>query len=161
MSGRETYLISGVCCSTEEAVLRRSLDRGLGKKRYHYNPTTCELHVPADVEHVRVLEQVRRAGFGARRSRDFAPEGTGWVRHRDAVVAGTAALLTAAGILLGHLGVPAEVLRALLLGAILLGGWKIAIKAFKALRSGTLDMNVLMSVAVLGALAIDGPRVQR
>jgi Cd2+/Zn2+-exporting ATPase len=155
MSGRETYLISGVCCSTEEAVLRRSLDRGLGKKRYHYNPTTCELHVPADVEHVRVLEQVRRAGFGARRSRDFAPEGTGWVRHRDAVVAGTAALLTAAGILLGHLGVPAEVLRALLLGAILLGGWKIAIKAFKALRSGTLDMNVLMSVAVLGALAID------
>ena len=155
MTGRETYVISGVCCSTEETVLRRSLDRGLGEGSYHYNPTTCELHVSADVAQGHVLEEVRRAGFGARSRRDLSVERGLWARHGDAIMAGAAALLTAAALLLGPLEAPAVLIRGLLLGAILGGGWKIGLKAFKALRSATLDMNVLMSVAVVGALAID------
>ena len=155
MTGRESYVISGVCCSTEEAVLRRSLDRGLGKERYHYNPTTCELHVTGDVDHGRVVAEVRRAGFQARRSRELSVEVGLWERHKDAILAAMAAMLTAGGLLLGHAGIPSAFLRGMFLGAILLGGWKIAVKAYKALRSGTLDMNVLMTVAVLGALGID------
>jgi len=155
MTGRETYIVSGVCCSTEEAVLRRSLDRGLGKGRYHYNPTTCELSVSPDVAQGRVVEQVRRAGFAARSTRDLSVDAGLWARHGDAIMAGTAALLTAAALLLGTLDAPDGLIRGLLLGAVLGGGWKIALKAFKALRSATLDMNVLMSVAVVGALAID------
>jgi len=155
MSRRDTYVISGVCCSTEETVLRRSLDRGLGPERYRYNPTTCELHVSPELDQERVLREVRRAGFGARRSRELAAEAGWWARHQDAVLTGAATLLTAGGIALGSAGVPESVLRGMLLGAILVGGWKIALKALKALRTFSLDMNVLMTVAVAGALAID------
>jgi len=45
VSERNVYLVSGVCCSSEESVLRKSLDAGLGTGTYLYNPVTCELTV--------------------------------------------------------------------------------------------------------------------
>ena len=39
--------------------------------------------------------------------------------------------------------------------AIVVGGWKIFEKAIKSIRVRSLDMNVLMSVAVAGAVVID------
>ena len=155
MAARETYIISGVCCSTEEAVLRRSLNQGLGKEGYRYNPTTCELQVPREVDPGRVLEQVRRAGFEARRSSAASEDRRFWVRHHAGVMAGAATLLTILGIILEHRGVALAISRGLFAVAMTVGGWKIAVKAFKALRAAALDMNVLMTVAVIGAVAIN------
>ena len=57
------FVVAGVCCSTEEGVLRKHLDGGLGADTYRYNPVTCELQVARPVEHARVLTLVREAGF--------------------------------------------------------------------------------------------------
>lgn len=64
-------------------------------------------------------------------------------------------VLTGVGLLLQWSDVKPDALRiAVFLGAIISGGWFIAPKAFRAVRRLALDMNVLMTVAVIGAAAI-------
>jgi Cd2+/Zn2+-exporting ATPase len=60
-------------------------------------------------------------------------------------------VLLVAGMIIQAVG---AVAAPLFLGAIIVGGWKIFWKALIALRNRSLDMNVLMSVAVVGAAAI-------
>jgi Zn2+/Cd2+-exporting ATPase len=152
---RTRYLVSGVCCSTEEAVLRKRLDASLGAEGYEFNLLTLELRVNSTIAEQRVLKEIRRAGFDARSMNRALVEGSFWTRHRDGIITAAAAALTAAGILLEWLGNGRTAWRALLLLAIALGGRKIFLKAWAAVRTRALDMNVLMSIAVLGALAID------
>ncbi|HTR98704.1 MAG TPA: cation-transporting P-type ATPase, partial [Bacteroidota bacterium] len=144
------FLVSGVCCSTEEAVLRKALDRASGAGTYEFNPVSCELRLAAAGAEAPVLEALRVAGFGARRRGAPARRETFLARHAEGLTALGAALLTAGGMLSS--GAAA---RWLLGAAIAAGGARVARRAYGALRSGALDMNVLMCVAVAGALAID------
>jgi Zn2+/Cd2+-exporting ATPase len=152
---RTRFLVSGVCCSTEESVLRKRLDASLGLEGYEFNLLTLELRVDSTVGEQRVLNEIRRAGFDARPMNRAVTEGSLLTRHQDGIITGVAAALTATGLLLQWLGNDTTAWRALLLLAIALGGRKIFLKAWAAVRTRALDMNVLMTVAVLGALAID------
>ncbi len=147
------YVVSGVCCATEEGVLRKRLDGDLGADVYRFNLLTGELEVGADCAPARVEEAVRRAGFGVRQ-KQAPPKNERFLdRHRDSLVALVAGLLWAAGTLLG--GEEGSLAGRCVLGAaIALGGMKIFLKAAIALRNFVLDMNVLMTAAVLGAVAI-------
>lgn len=150
-NGTTRYVISGVCCSTEEAVLTKRLDSALGSGRYRYNPVTCELSVLGRIEEARVRELVQQAGFDARCKQTTLAEEPFFTRHTNALVSAAASILLVAGMIVqaaGSVAVP------LFLGAIIVGGWKIFWKALIALRNRSLDMNVLMSVAVVGATAI-------
>lgn len=62
--------------------------------------------------------------------------------------------LALTGTVLDFLGFPPYVLVPLLSAAILLGGYRIAYRGLRTLLSGRLDMNFLMTVAVLGAAII-------
>jgi Cd2+/Zn2+-exporting ATPase len=151
---QSTYLVGGICCSTEETVLRKRLDADMGPGVYRFNPLTGELAVPANIPGDRVVAAVRRAGFDARGKQEPAPEDSFWKRHSDAFFTVTAAVMTLAGALLEYTEMPLLVARGVMLGAVMLGGWRIALKAGRALLTRALDMNVLMTVAVAGALAI-------
>jgi Zn2+/Cd2+-exporting ATPase len=148
---RSTFVVSGVCCATEEAVLRKRLDGAIGAAAYRFNVVTCELPVAGDVDSRKVETLVRQAGFQAREKRALVPEQGFVQRHREALLTGGATGLFLLGAA-GNIGMPMTMLVYLL--AILLGGWKILWKAFAALRTGVLDMNVLMTTAVVGAAAI-------
>ncbi|OHD70843.1 MAG: cadmium-translocating P-type ATPase, partial [Spirochaetes bacterium RBG_16_67_19] len=63
-------------------------------------------------------------------------------------------LLTLLGFALALAGLPRAVSWPLYGAAILSGGWLMARKAWFAVRSRSLDINVLMTLAVVGALAI-------
>jgi len=144
------YIVSGVCCSTEESVLRKALDRSVGAGAYEFNPVSCELRLAAAQAEAPVLEALRVAGFGARRRGAPVARERFLVRHAEGLTALGAALLTAGGMLASG---PAA--RWLLGGAIAAGGWRVARRAYGSLRTRALDMNVLMCVAVAGALAVD------
>ena len=154
-AARKTYVVSGVCCATEEKVLRKRLDTALGSDRYTFSLVTADLLVDAAVAENAVLQAVHRAGFAGRLRRDIHTPASFRERHAHALLTAGSALLTGCGMLAEALGSPAGVWRPLLLGAVLLGGWKIAVKAVLSLRNRALDMNVLMTLAVAGALAID------
>jgi Cd2+/Zn2+-exporting ATPase len=98
-----------------------------------------------------VKELVRQAGFDARSKQTTLAEKPFFVRHADMLVSAGAAIVLVAGMIVqagGSVAIP------LFLGAIVVGGWKIFWKALIALRNRSLDMNVLMSGAVVGAAAI-------
>jgi len=103
------------------------------------------------IEEARVRELVQQAGFDARCKQTTLAEEPFFTRHTNALVSAAASILLVAGMIVqaaGSVAVP------LFLGAIIVGGWKIFWKALIALRNRSLDMNVLMSVAVVGAAAI-------
>ena len=112
----------------------------------------------------RALAVVRSAGHRVDPLSDSAgvrgvpstPETSWWDDHLHDVTTVFAGVLIVAGWLLGRLqleGAHAGSVAAFS-AAIVTGGWLIFRRALVSLRSRTLDMNVLMTVAVLGAAAI-------
>ena len=74
---RATYVVSGVCCATEERVLRKAFDAAVGRTGYDFNPVTCELKVSAPVEGVFVLRELRHyLDFLKRQRETEAPMGS-------------------------------------------------------------------------------------
>jgi Cd2+/Zn2+-exporting ATPase len=149
-TGRSLF-VSGVCCSTEEVIVRKRVEVVAGPDGYTFNPITCELRLRDASQARTIMDILTRSGFPTRGSRETGDQGSFWERHRHGILTGLAALLAVAGILTEENG---PVSRVLLLLAITLSGWQVVIKAMKSLRSFTFDMNVLMSLAVAGALAI-------
>jgi len=133
----------------EETVLRKALDRSLGGSRYAFSPVTCELRVSAEVAPNVVLNELHRAGFAGRQRGELPAHQPFLSRHAEGISVLSAAAAGIFGFLLG--GIPGYVF---LVVAIAIGGWRIPLRGFAAIRSGALDMNVLMSVAVVGAIAI-------
>ena len=148
------FIVTGVCCSTEENVLRKRLDSALGTNGYRYNTVTCELRVSRSVESATVVNAVRKAGFGVRERIAKAPQESFLQRHRRAIQIVVAILLGFVGGMLFENGshLPGE---GFLMAAIVVGGWEIAARAFKAILTGVVDTNVLMVTATVGAIAIN------
>lgn len=77
------------------------------------------------------------------------------VRRRDNLPALIAATLTLAGIIAWRLGAPIWLQDSSYLAAIAIGGVPLGLKGLRALRTTrSLDINLLMTIAVVGALAI-------
>ena len=117
-----------------------------------------------------MIAAVARAGLRAESWQDSGqtPEISGWERWGRTVMTTTSGLLLTAGLLshvlssgwrtavAGKEGVTMPwVARACYLGAIIAGAWYVAPKGWRALLRLRPDMNLLMIVAVAGALIID------
>ena len=150
---RSRYMVSGVCCASEETVLRKKLDAVVGADRYEFNLITGELRVGGQIPPEQLVSEVRAAGFDARPGKSVEPQPRFAERYGGMLTAGADLLLSVAGGVFLETSPLAG--RFLLLAAIVVGGRKIFVKALAAARLRALDMNVLMSVAVFGALAID------
>lgn len=106
---------------------------------------------------LRVADVVAAAGHGlaAVRADEGAsfPRGSWWDRNRSEVSVAISACLIAAGWLLESIGSPAwsTVMYAL---AIVVGGSLVWRRAAASIRARSLDMNILMSLAVAGAAAL-------
>jgi Cd2+/Zn2+-exporting ATPase len=73
--------------------------------------------------------------------------------HKDSVITGLSALLFLAGLIFGFTGF--ETLEIPLYAlSIIIGGFKTARSALYGLKKLNFDMNVLMTIAVVGAVAI-------
>ncbi len=151
---REKFFVAGVCCATDEAQVRKRLDTLIGPESYNFNSVTCNLSIHVDVDGHNVIKHLREAGFVARRKSELQEEVTFWQRHKDTITTVAATIFAALGLALEQLDGSVVASKSLLLVAIILGGWKVFIKGFKAAKSLSLDMNFLMSIAVIGAMLI-------
>ena len=113
------------------------------------------LLVDGDVSPASIQAAVRRAGYSAqpagRRADVTAPFWRRSARSVSTTVSVVLLLAAAAGSLLGA---PRLLSEPLYLLSMATGGWPIAYAALMALRRRTLDMNVLMTMAAFGAVAI-------
>jgi Cd2+/Zn2+-exporting ATPase len=111
--------------------------------------------VEGDVPHELVIRETEKEGVSAKpMGVKGDEEETSFVQtHKDTIITGISALLLIAGWLVGLWGY--EVGKITLLSfSIIIGGYKSARSALYGLRRLNFDMNVLMTIAIIGAAAI-------
>lgn len=149
------FKIDGLDCSEEVTILERRLRPLRGVEDLVADVMGQRLHVTYDaavLTTAAIRDAVAETGMRA------------WLEHEEPIIApssrlrsvlvGTSAIALAAGFLGDVLGAPMAWRIAAYLVATVAGGVFPARKAMSAIRQRTLDINVLMLVAVIGAIVL-------
>jgi Cd2+/Zn2+-exporting ATPase len=151
--------VQGMDCADEVEALRRVLTPIAGLRDFRVNLMGGTVTVSHErrIGTAKLIQAISRAGLKANLPSERSPsedESISAQRVRMLLV-GTSGLASGLGYWLDWAGgwAPWVPVTAFCI-AIISGGWFVAPKALRSLRQGSLDMNVLMSVAVLGAVAI-------
>jgi len=168
-----TYQVIGLDCAEEVATLRRALQPVPGVRDLKFDVLNARITVAYDEGRVGrsdIEAAVARTGMRAEPVLDrpgrHESELTAWQRwgrtattamSGSMVLAGFFAHTVAAGLYVavgGHETAMPLVPRVFYLAAVLSGAWFVLPKAWHALRRARPDMNLLMTIAVVGAIAI-------
>ncbi len=149
------FRVDGLCCGEEAKILERRLRPLSGIEELSADVVGQRLHVKYDAALLStngIVDAVAETGMRA------------WLEHEEPVVAAStgsrgrlvaiAALALAAGIALQVLQTPAAWSIAAFLVTIVAAGVFTGRRALHSLRTRTLDINVLMLVAVIGAMGL-------
>jgi Cd2+/Zn2+-exporting ATPase len=151
------FRVEGMDCHEEVAILERRLKPLPGLEAMSADVIAGTLRVSHDAAQLSaaaIAEAVNGTGMRAWLNHDMASSIT--VRSggaRLAFLAGSG-IAAAAGIGLSWFGAPPAITRALCAVSIATGGWYWAKRAWSAARLFALDINTLMLIAVVGAIAI-------
>ncbi len=149
------FRVEGMDCEDEVKAVRTALLSLPGVREVEPNLMTSQIRVlhEKEVSSLKLAERIESAGLKVRKSSEAAHEG--FIVSKRAFLVLTSGVFFATGLILdwGSLG-PEWLVRALHLFSILVGSSLIAPKAWRAAKTLTLDMNVLMTVATLGAIGI-------
>lgn len=173
-----SFKIHGMDCAEEVTVLKREVGPLVGgEDRLAFDILNARMSVTAGTTEVsadRIINGVGRTGMRAELWRDNPgePRQAGfWQRRGRAVLTAASGLLSLAGFIVhawvagrpvaaftaeaGALALPARFVVEVCYGlAIAAGAWYVLPKAWFAARSFRLDMNLLMTVAIAGAVGI-------
>lgn len=147
------YAIQGMDCPSCAMTIEKSLKKLKGVKSVQVHFSTGKMNIAATTEPDRIMREVKRVGFGiAPTAEDQIPNQlTFWQSWLPTLLSGGLLIIAFICTWLSVLPMIATILY----GAVLvIGGYKPVKSAFFAIKSGSLDMNVLMSVAALGAVCI-------
>ena len=162
-TGEAVYLIEKMDCPTEEGLLRKALEGMSGVRSLQFNLMSRTLTVSHDLpDPAPITAAIDRLGMapllrsntGASPAvtRDFKP-GISWAQWTRMGVAGALAL-GAEGLSFAGYGDASWAVIAMSLSAIALGGVSTLRKGWIALKTRALNMNLLMTIAVIGAALI-------
>jgi Cd2+/Zn2+-exporting ATPase len=157
----ETLRVTGMDCADCARHIEEAVGTLPGVRAARVNFALATLHIetagPADLPAIQ--RQVRALGYGLEQvSKDatkaLSPRAWLVAHPRDALTV-AAGLLLAVGLLGGWLNLPGGVQQVLYALAIIAGGAHVARAGLVTLRATrSLDMNALMTIAAVGALAI-------
>jgi len=168
------FKIEGLCCSSEVGVLKREVGREAGVFTLDCDVTSGRMTVtydPGRISPQDIIAAVDKTGMKASPWSTEAGEETGnlWTRHGRLIMASASGLLLLAGFVVhwaihGSLGdafgasdeghvFPLPVI-VFYVGSILAGVFFVLPKALLAARRFRLDMNFLMTVAIIGAVGL-------
>ncbi len=174
---RVQFQIEGLDCAEEVRLLTEQLDGRPGIKALQFDILNARMSVTFNARQTSVpemIQQVAQSGMRAQLWRGQAESDarTWWQRHGRLLLTSVSGGLLLAGfvshaILSGGIltalgygdtdrtpGLPLATLASYLM-SLLAGWWFVVPKAWAALRRFRADMNLLMSVAIVGAILID------
>jgi Cd2+/Zn2+-exporting ATPase len=170
---RNTFRITGMCCVTEATALQKQLEPLTGLQDVEFNLLQGTISVAYDEEKVSaqdIMRAAERAGLKAeivtpRQEGDPAPpaQEPSPSPHRMPTMLSAAALaggvaaqamLAGPGSLLEGAETAPLFAQLLYLSSAVAGLWRVAPKAWSAARRLRPDMNLLMTIAVIGAIGI-------
>jgi Cd2+/Zn2+-exporting ATPase len=157
LHAESTFKIEGMDCHEEVAIIEHRLKRLAGLEALHADVMGQRLRIKYDAARLStasIAEAVAQTGMRA------------WLEHEEAApVAASAAsrrhlvilsgVLFAAGLLLEQVGTGGRALWIPFAASIVAGGIFTVRRALISARAGALDINVLMVVAVIGAIILD------
>ncbi len=153
------FQVAGLTCTESAAQFEQNIRAMASVRQAELNYGTAKLSVWGDVAPMEIVREADQAGYQARQiGRPFSRRSRWrrssrvWLTLLSGLFLGAAALIPYAPEL--PFPLPAETERALLGLSVLLGGYNPFRSAFFAVLRRRLEMNVLMSVATLGALVI-------
>ncbi|CAG9614123.1 Cadmium-transporting ATPase [Bacillus rhizoplanae] len=150
--GVETYLVGGMDCGACALTIEKHLQNVAGVKEVRVNFATGKMHIRHDRNAEDIIKEVSNAGFEASlagKRRGATPSS----KSKDTTLI-LSGLFLAFGFFGGFANTPPLLITIFYAASILIGGYKPAKSAFYALRSKSLDMNVLMTSAAFGAALI-------
>lgn len=150
----DVYEIAGMDCGSCAATIEKHLGGNSDVQSVRVNFSTGKMHISHTLTSEQIVKEVQKSGFDAK------PVTLRNQKNEDQPAIKAFPVTTVSGILLalGFLGsftaVPEWVVTAFYAAAIVIGGYKPARSAFYAVKSRSLDMNVLMVSAAIGAAVI-------
>ena len=162
---RQEFKIQGLDCAEEVAVLKREVGPVVGgEDRLAFDILNARMIVnagPDEVAPERIVAAVARTGMRAEpwRKDEVGEKGLGfWARRGRTILTVTSGLASGVGAMLhiagGWTAKPGVAAETCYLLAMLAGLWLVLPKAWIALKQLRPDMNLLMVVAVTGAVVI-------
>jgi Cd2+/Zn2+-exporting ATPase len=151
----ETYEVAGMDCGSCAMTVENHLKKLPGVKQVEVNFATGKLRIAHDHTMQEIMNEVAKVGYKATpiaKTREAVTErnkhssGNEWV-----TLSGVMLLL---GFVGSFTGVPTVITTCLYIVSMVAGGYKPARSAVYAIKSRSLDMNVLMSAAAIGAAFI-------
>jgi Cd2+/Zn2+-exporting ATPase len=156
-SVRTTLRVAGMDCADEVEALERVLKPFPGVRQVRVNLMGGKVVVAHDrsVTTEQLIQAIASAGLPATPDKADTTDTPADAQRSRLISVAVSALFTGAGFALqwSKLGPPALSIGAFV-AAIIAGGWFIFPKALRALRKLSPDMNLLMTVAVIGAALI-------
>jgi Cd2+/Zn2+-exporting ATPase len=161
-SPSQTFRITGLDCAEEVAVLKREVGPIVGgEERLAFDVLNGRMIVSASPDGVApraIVEAVKRAGLGAEAVDGglpiVEPPATFWQQRGRLVLTAVSGVALGAAMIAQHLVIRGDVASVLFVVAIVAGVWLVLPKAWGAIRRMQPDMNLLMTVAVVGAVVI-------
>lgn len=151
---RHSFIVEGMDCADEVRQIEAKLGPLPGITRLQFDVVNRRLRVDGSVTVGEVQRAIKEIGMTARPEGQAAVPLTFWERRGRLTMAVVSGVLLAAGLGIGWTDGPRQIEIAALAVSAITGGWFIAPRGWRAATSGVLDMNVLMTIATLGAAAI-------
>ncbi len=156
-SSQTTLRVAGMDCADEVEAIQRALKPLAGVREVRVNLMGGKVVVAHDqsVTPDKLIQAIAREGLKATPDEAEEHDTPGEAQRSRLISVVASGILTGAGLILqwSKVGLP-TLSVGVFAAAIVAGGWFILPKAIRALRRFALDMNVLMTVAVIGAAAI-------
>ncbi|MCU7763356.1 heavy metal translocating P-type ATPase [Priestia megaterium] len=150
----KTYLIEGMDCAACANTIVNHLKTVPAVKDVRVNFSTGKAQIEHDNEADDIIKEVSKAGYTATlvtSSRQSADSRHHKGQNGPIVFSG---ILIALGFIGSHTGIASYMTTVLYAIAMIVSGYKPAKSAYYGIKSRSLDMNVLMTVAALGAAVI-------
>jgi len=148
------FFVSELCCASEEQSIRKKLRSIPGISHLDFNPMTRHMVVRHETTERAILNALQEIGM-----KGIPVETSGIARpkrasRRHLLSLACSGIFLIVGQALTMTSASSNVRSVLLFGSMIFGGWFVLLKALKSVRSLTLDMNVLMTVALFGAIGL-------
>ncbi|WP_368895779.1 heavy metal translocating P-type ATPase, partial [Priestia megaterium] len=150
----KTYLIEGMDCAACANTIVNHLKTVPAVKDVRVNFSTGKAQIEHDNEADDIIKEVSKAGYTATlvtSSRQSAESRHHKGQNGPIVFSG---IFIALGFIGSHTGIASYMITVLYAIAMIVSGYKPAKSAYYGIKSRSLDMNVLMTVAALGAAVI-------
>ena len=150
------FRVDGMDCAACATTVEKSVAALDGVRSASVSFGTATLTLDGDIADPLVVAAIARAGYRARpgHERPTGPRRPFWRRDARTLSTTVSLPILLAAVIASIVGAPRAVVEPLYVLSMLVGGWPIARAALAGLRRRSLDMNVLMTTAAIGAVAI-------